>query len=866
MTPQPTQIPVRVFISYAWEDGEDGEYRYWVARLAAQLRNDGVDARLDRWHLQSGQTIPDFMDSEIRQADKVLVLCSPKYQEKVHAMQAGGPSTGSGWESMLLSSAMFAQGARSKVVVALAKENWLTSAPSYLQGFVYDDLTHTDETKLRRAYTSLRLRLTGKTEVAPPVNPHEISAPDSTPPLFGKHSSDTLATDKSKLPPNVALPARHRMPYRSLGERFAGRIEPLWNLHDLLHQDGTTIIEGVGVVIGAGGLGKTQLATEYVHRFGNYYPGGVFWTDADQGLATVVQQIAVGAHIAIDGSLSVKQQCEVLWQSLAHSPAPVLIVFDNFPETQPLEPWLPVGTHLKTLVTTRRRDLAYSKIPLPFLSQQEGLELLNNGARKFGAEAIPLIDALGGLPLALELACNFLNRRPELCIAALLTEIAKMGELHALDVFAEHYKNELPTGHAKAIGATFQLSWDLASEAEQKLLKLMSLWAPAPVPRRLLKRAWGSASDSLLTDPVENGISALERLSLVELDQDNDPQIHRLLRGFVRTQTHEGDEETAAQAIEAVKTELSRTRTETDTAALTKLEKVLPHAQIVLDSKIAKSEDASAIANYMSWHQQNIALALQDLGDLDGAKTLLTAALESDQKNFEPGHPSIAISQSNLALVLQDLGDLDGAKHLLTAALKSDQQNFEPGHPSIAISQSNLATVLQYLGDLDGAKTLLTEALQSNQKNLDPGHPLIAISQSNLATALQYLGDLDGAKTLLTEALQSNQKNFDPGHPSIARSQSNLALVLQDLGDLDGAKHLLTEALKSDQQNFEPGHPIIARRQSNLATVLKDLGDLDGAKNLLVQSYKTFKNRLGEGHPNTLRVKRNLEIVESEIK
>ncbi len=39
-------------------------YRDWVAQLASQLRDDGVDARLDRWHLQRGQSIPEFMNSE----------------------------------------------------------------------------------------------------------------------------------------------------------------------------------------------------------------------------------------------------------------------------------------------------------------------------------------------------------------------------------------------------------------------------------------------------------------------------------------------------------------------------------------------------------------------------------------------------------------------------------------------------------------------------------------------------------------------------------------------------------------------------------------------------------------------------------
>ena len=814
MNPQATNTAVRVFISYAWED-ED--YRQWVAQLASQLREDGIDARLDRWHLQRGQTIPDFMSSEVRKADKVLVLCSPKYRERVHAMEEGGPSTGLGWESMLLSSAMFVQDARSKAIPALARGAWIESAPDYLQGLPYEDLTQADETHLHRAYTALLRSLTDTTETAPPLgSASDIPTPKSVSPLFAGRSLEAVANDRSTLPPIVTLPMPHRMPYRSLGDRFAGRIEALWALHDLLSQEGTAVVEGVGVVVGTGGLGKTQLATEYVHRFGNYYPGGLFWTDADRGLPVVVQQIAESAGIDIDGAIPIHKQCEALWQTLGQTPTPVLIVLDNFSETQALEPWLPVGANLKALVTTRRRDLAYPKVSLPFLTHEEGLELLNTGERAFGAEATLLIDTLGGLPLALELSRNFLNRNPTLDIDALLAEIAKLGELAALNLFAEHYRNELPTGHEKAVGGTFQLSWELASEAEQKLLRLMAFWAPSPVPRRLLKRAVGDTSDSVLTNPVDIGIEALERLSLVELDEDFDPQIHRLLRGFVRAQTHEADEQTRTQAVEAVRTELARIREETDTAALTELEKVLPHGQALLDTAVAEPEQAIDIANYIGWHQRQ-------RGRYQLAKEARQHALTLAKKTYAPGHPTIATSQSNLALVLRDLGDLEGAKGLLSEALEADQQNFEPGHPEIAKDQSNLATVLR------------------------------------------ALGDLEGAKGLLSEALESDKQSYALGHPEIAIKQSNLALVLRALGDLEGAKGLLSEALESDKQSYAPGHPEIAIKQSNLAMVLRDLGDLENAKRLLIDSYEALKNLLGDDHPKTLMVKGNLEMVESEI-
>jgi SEFIR domain len=52
---------MRVFISCAWENDE---YRDLVKGLAACLRDDGIDARLDAWHLER-LTILGFMSREV---------------------------------------------------------------------------------------------------------------------------------------------------------------------------------------------------------------------------------------------------------------------------------------------------------------------------------------------------------------------------------------------------------------------------------------------------------------------------------------------------------------------------------------------------------------------------------------------------------------------------------------------------------------------------------------------------------------------------------------------------------------------------------------------------------------------------------
>lgn len=92
-----------------------------------------------------------------------------------------------------------------------------------------------------------------------------------------------------------------------------------------------------------------------------------------------------------------------------------------------------------------------------------------------------------------------------------------------------------------------------------------------------------------------------------------------------------------------------------------------------------------------------------------------------------PDSTDAAISklQNNLATVLQDLGDYDGAKTLLEKALRSDEKNFGADHPTTAVRYSNLATVLKDLGDYDGALELSAKALHVFKKVLPQGHPYI---------------------------------------------------------------------------------------------------------------------------------------------
>jgi tetratricopeptide (TPR) repeat protein len=662
-------------------------------------------------------------------------------------------------------------------------------------------------------------------------------------------------TDRGVLPPVTPLPSLHRMPYRSLGDKFVARVEALWRVYDQLSQGKTSIVAGVGVVCGAGGLGKTQLAVEYVHRFNCHYPGGVFWVESDQGIARLIDVLSRSARIEVDGRRPTADQVEEIWTELNRRAA-ILVVLDNFPEREPLEPWLPPGGSIHVVVTTRRRDLTrHPQVSLPLLTVEEGLDLLNSGNRCFGQEAAALVEDVGGLPLALELLRGYLDRRTDVSVAGLRQTMAEAGEVALLGEFASEYRDELPTHHERDVAATFQVSWQLACEDGKQVLRVMSQLAPAPVPLRLLRAVLGWQESPGARDRLAKAIADLWELSLVDRSETGEPAAHRLILGFVR-HLPESDS-LRLQTVAAVEKEMDRTFDDQDTASFRELEAVLPHAEWLVMREDLAAESAIEIATDLGRHHKAWGRYLP-------AKSFCRDALSRSERAYAPGHPSIARRQSDLALVLRNLGEPEEARDLLRKALASDEASYAPGHPTIAISQSNLAAVLKDLGELEEARGLLCQALASDQASYAPGHPSIAIRQSNLALVLRDLGELEEARDLLRKALASAEASFAPGHPHIAISQSNLATVLKDLGELEGARDLLRKALVSAEASYAPGHPSIAIRQSNLALVLQDLGELEEARDLLKRAYATALSRLGFNHPTTQTIRENLEGLESD--
>ena len=117
---------IKVFISYAHENENYGE---WVKSLTDKLIKHGIHVTLDQYDLRLTDSITQFMEKSISEANFVVLLISENYIAKANERTGGV-----GYEIDLATGEIYVNKSRSKFIPILIKVDY-TAAPSFLKGF-----------------------------------------------------------------------------------------------------------------------------------------------------------------------------------------------------------------------------------------------------------------------------------------------------------------------------------------------------------------------------------------------------------------------------------------------------------------------------------------------------------------------------------------------------------------------------------------------------------------------------------------------------------------------------------------------------------------------------------------------------------
>jgi hypothetical protein len=180
--------PPRVLFSYSWDSEEHKE---WVRLFAERLRLNGVDVRLDQWHVKPGQSLTQFMESEITTCERTLVICTPEYRRKAIDRQGGV-----GYEHQIISGHIVSGGLQETFIPILREGSGQAgddcALPPPFLGIQYIDLR--DGVNVEAAYEQLLRTIFG-------------TADDQIPPIGAAPSQEALEDEELDLDA-VRLPTK----------------------------------------------------------------------------------------------------------------------------------------------------------------------------------------------------------------------------------------------------------------------------------------------------------------------------------------------------------------------------------------------------------------------------------------------------------------------------------------------------------------------------------------------------------------------------------------------------------------------------------------------------------------------------------
>ncbi|HEY9691091.1 MAG TPA: GUN4 domain-containing protein [Oculatellaceae cyanobacterium] len=309
--------------------------------------------------------------------------------------------------------------------------------------------------------------------------------------------------------------------------QFVGRQRELSILHQQL-QDNKLV--AVSAIAGMGGVGKTELALQYAHKYKETYPAGICWLQTKAvGIGTQIVGFGRSRLRLNPPDEDILVQVEFCW---AHwHPGEVLVVLDDVSDYEVIKPYLPpADSRFKVLITTRvQLGQSIKQLEIDVLDQSAALALLESliGAERIQQElnnAKKLCTWLGYLPLGLELMGRYLNRKPDLSLVEMRQQLeSKRLEARALT------KTDADMTARFGVAATFELSWEMLDEPAKQLGCVLSLFALAPIPWSLVEQAISEQTKSDLDEIRDESLCSLH---LLQRERKGSYRMHQLIREF----------------------------------------------------------------------------------------------------------------------------------------------------------------------------------------------------------------------------------------------------------------------------------------------------------------------------------------------
>ncbi|KAJ4854193.1 tetratricopeptide repeat domain-containing protein [Trichoderma breve] len=677
------------------------------------------------------------------------------------------------------------------------------------------------------------------------------------------------------------------------------------NRGDMLDKISAHCLEPAGRValVGLGGVGKSQLAIEFAHRFADKHKNiWVFWIHA-----ATQERVQEGFRLIADAvKLPERKQPQAdipllvkNWLSIEHN-GRWIIILDSADETEvlysasesvhdkrSLAAYIPKSRNGAIVLTTRNRSLASKLtgghkhiIDVDTMSEADALTLLE---RKMGSPLLPseaslaedLVKALECIPLAIGQAAAYIQaRRPRSSIEKYLAEFRK-SERESVKLL-KYEANDIGRDEetSNTVLRTWAISFDHIRSQQRSaadLLSLMSFFDRQGIPEWVLNHPTmqsnnldeteksesdaGEDSDNDISSSFEEDILVLRNYCLIAVNEEgNKFEMHRLVQLSIKSWLKAfGLQETFMQQY-ITRIAASFPTTKYENWAICR--DLFAHVQVALDYR--PNEDTLEDWVILCYKGGKYA---RRQGKYNLAEQMARKSKKVCEKKFGKDDALMLQSIWSLASIISEQGRWNEGEELHVQLVESYTAKFGADHPDTLRIMGDLAIIYWNQRRWDDAEELEVKVLEARKNTLGTDHPYTLHSMNSLASTYRKQGRLNEAEKLLVQVTEAYKNTLGIDHPYTLEGMQELESTYRNQGRWDEAEELGMQVVEARKNMFGADHPYTLQSMGNLALTYYKQGRWEEAEKLEVQVMKALKMNLGADHPDTLSGMNNLAIT-----
>ncbi|WP_019608801.1 FxSxx-COOH system tetratricopeptide repeat protein [Nocardiopsis sp. CNS-639] len=669
----------------------------------------------------------------------------------------------------------------------------------------------------RRFAGHLRAALEGDSAPAVPGGATAPSATDRRTPAAPREEpsptvTDTRASETESVPSEPTAPRSRRRQSRTRplaklrgvpphNLNFTGREKILERVHGLLEESSG----GIYLLSGGGGIGKTQIATEYAHRYRDSYDL-IWWVPANSPADIQQSYMHLARHLGLaeDGG-NLEKTAQRVRDVLENDPevGRWLLILDDVSNLDQLGGGeLPTDGPGDIIITSRDQSWIPSGRSegsvVPSLTPQESVALLRKvcpqGLEDDG-DALRIAERLEHLPLALAQVGAYL-RDSLMSVEDFLQLIQDK-----FDDLVTHVESE--DLYPLPLAAAWNMQLDdlrrgtggdrALKRMVREFVQLCSFFGPRPLARTLFHRARGLSANPELAQILGNEMALsrvlryVSRHSLAEFDRSKHTfQMHVTFQTVVQSTL--GDEERVRYRDLA-----HRLLAQSDPLG-PELPQNWPEYQLLL-SHVTASEAWRSHDPQVRGLVHNVIVYLVETGNDDATLELADRAIEAWYDDI----PQRFQVQLLRARVLRLRGDNEVA--LAEAErMYAEQSELEGPESEEALEARRArAIALSNLGHYDEALAMFEDIHRTRTALFTEDDENTLVIAHDIGDCLRRLGRFQDALDLDRRTLEQRKYLFGSNGIPTLRSRLSVGLGLMALGHLEEAR----EALEDCQRRFE---------------------------------------------------------------